>query len=79
MRLRENLYILLDEHCGLTLWERISFVGAKADALRSAGAHYSKYHVAKMLRCESATVREFVRIWKDMGEVREIERAILTS
>ena len=84
MRLRENLYILLDEHCGLTLWERISFVGAKADALRSAGAHYSKYHVAKMLHGETSpagvtTVHGFVRIWKNMGKVHEIERALLTS
>ena len=78
LRLRENLSILLEDYCGLTLWQRISFAGAKADAVRSAGAHFSKY-VAKMLRCESTTVCEFVRIWKNMGKVHEIERAFLTS
>ena len=75
LRLRENLYILLEDYCGLTLWQRISFVGAKADALRSAGAHYPKY-VAKMLHGEQrladvSTVQKFVRIWKNMEGPRD--------
>ena len=89
LSLRENLGILAG-YCGLTLWHRLSIVGAKRDALRSAGMPHTHEDVLHTLKdalpiwssgpkITGCVVRKWLTLWNKFGEVREIERAVLLS